>query len=151
PRLVNGNTARVPAGGLKTAGVAGTKWMAVAALSAACACAAMAFGASALPAYRVASNRQPSNATASTRTATITVLSLRPIWRLAYSGRAAGESAGAVRRTPSGVISYTHASTTATGNPIANTTTTRRTLQFGILKKGKTWVAICTSNQAAMA
>jgi hypothetical protein len=105
----------------------------------------------ALPACRKTSNRQPSNATAMTSTAMITVLSLRPIWRLAYSGRASGESAGSVRRTPSGVISYTHASTTAIGNPIANTTTTRRTLQFGMLKKGKTWVATWTRSHVATA
>jgi hypothetical protein len=46
-----------------------------------------------------------SNTTASTSTLMITVLSLRPIWRCSVPCRASGESAGAVRRMPSGVIS----------------------------------------------
>ena len=89
--------------------------------------------------------------TAITSTAMITVLSLRPISRLACSPRASGASAGAVRRMPSGVNSYTHANTTAIGKPIAIRITTSRTAQSGILKKGKTWVAIWTISQPAMA
>jgi len=79
----------------------------------------------------------------------VSVLSLRPIWRASCSGRAAGESAGSVRRMPSAVISYAHASAIAMGNPITTSSTISRTAQLGMLKNGKTWVAIWISSQLA--
>src|SRR5262249_60431268 len=60
-------------------------------------------------------------------------------------------SATSVRLIPSGVASNAHAITSAIGNPIAISTITRRTTQFGISRNGKIWVAICAINQPTTA
>lgn len=39
----------------------------------------------------------------------------------------------------------------AKGKPAITATTTRRTAQLGMSKNGNTWVATCTSSQAAAA
>src|SRR5690348_18317699 len=108
-----------------------------------------AFAVAASGRCRTAYSRQPRNATASTSIATMIALSFCPIERCACGARASGESAGAVRRMPSGVSSKTHANATATGKPTTITTTTSRTTQLGMLKNGKTCVATCTSSQPA--
>ena len=52
---------------------------------------------------------------------------------------------------PSGSAQTPRREPRATGNPIISNSTTRRTAQFGISKKGKTCVAIWMSNHATTA
>ncbi len=70
--------------------------------------------------------------------------SFRPVPRLIDSE--GGTSS--VRLSPSGVHSKIHATTMATGKPSRRTTMIKRTAQFGMLKKGKTCVAIWIKSQA---
>jgi len=60
-------------------------------------------------------------------------------------------STSSARLIPSGVSSNAHARINAIGKPITSKSTTRRTAQFGISKKGKIWLATCISNQATTA
>src|SRR5437764_14818165 len=58
-----------------------------------------------------------------------------------------GETPGS-RLIPSGVISKAQDRISATGKPRMSSKTTSRTLQWGISKNGKTWVAIWIRSQA---
>ena len=55
------------------------------------------------------------------------------------------------RLIPSGVISNAHDRISATGKPRISSSTTSRTAQFGISKKGKTCVATWISSHATTA
>jgi len=68
--------------------------------------------------------------------------------RYCPGGRASGECAGSVRRTPSGVSSYAQASTTATGKPSISSTTIAVVRPSGRCSAGMMVEATSISTQA---